>query len=481
MKRNFLTGIAMMVAAFFFGTEIAQAADISFSGKIRTRYENETKTSMQNHRTQANDFTATQVRLNAKANINADTSAFVQMQSSRVWGSANSSFTASDADASVGLHEAYFTLKNFAGLPVTAKVGRQQIVLDGHRIFGHTGWTTGAQTHDGVRLTHSHGNTSIGYGYTMGQELTAKGVTEDDVETHFIRINNQGVLGGALSTYAVFVDDDCGVISGVSACAVGNNRWVTLGARQAGKLYGLDYRAEYYWQGGNAAGAGNKITEGTVGSMYGTAHTLRGYTSQTNRDAYMFGLRVGKSFKNVTWKPKVTLWWDYLSGNSDEDMAAGDWSAFDTLYDTGHKFYGFMDLFLNYTGAATNYMGLQDFAVKLVMKPAAKWTLKADIHNFRTAESVGGNPAMAMRTGIINICSTSSLTETQSCSGSRGLGNEIGSEVDLTLVHKYNANTKLVFGYSQFMPETLYHSLKGTGAGHANTARWAYVMADVKF
>jgi hypothetical protein len=434
-------------------------------------------------RNQAVDFTATQVRLNAKANINADTSAFVQMQSSRVWGAANSSFTASDADASVGLHEAYFTLKNFAGLPITAKVGRQQIVLDGHRIFGHTGWTTGAQTHDGLRLTHSHGNTSIGYGYAMGQELTAKGVTENDVETHFIRINNQGVLGGSLSTYAVFVDDDCGVISGVAACGEGNNRWVTLGARQAGKLYGLDYRAEYYWQGGNAAGAATKISEGITFSKYATdiGTSLRGYTSQTNRDAYMFGLRVGKTFKNVAWKPKVTLWWDYLSGSSDEDMSDGDWGAFDTLYDTGHKFYGFMDLFLSNTGAATNYMGLQDFAIKLVMKPAPKWTLKADIHNFRLAESVGGNPSIATRTGILTVCSTVGASEESTCAGSRGLGNEIGSEVDLTLVHKYNANTKLVFGYSTFMAESLYHSVKGSSAGNANTARWAYVMADVKF
>jgi len=43
MKRNLLTGIAMMVAAFFVGTEIAHAADISFSGSMRTRYENENR------------------------------------------------------------------------------------------------------------------------------------------------------------------------------------------------------------------------------------------------------------------------------------------------------------------------------------------------------------------------------------------------------------------------------------------------------
>jgi hypothetical protein len=102
------------------------------------------------------DFIATQVRLNATANINDTTSAFIQMQSSRVWGedlgtdgtAANAggadsaSFTASDSDASVGLHQAYFTIKNFATLPASLKVGRQEIVLDGHRLFGHTGWTT---------------------------------------------------------------------------------------------------------------------------------------------------------------------------------------------------------------------------------------------------------------------------------------------------------------------------------------------------
>ena len=39
MKKNFLTVIAMTVVAFFVSTEIAKAADISFSGQVRTRWE----------------------------------------------------------------------------------------------------------------------------------------------------------------------------------------------------------------------------------------------------------------------------------------------------------------------------------------------------------------------------------------------------------------------------------------------------------
>lgn len=481
MKRNFLTGIAMMVAAFFFGAEIAQAADISFSGSIRTRLENENRTDFTEKGSSDHGWIAQQTRLNATAKINADTSAFVQLQSAHTWGN-NSSYTASDGDASIGLHEAYFTIKNFAGQPLTAKVGRQQVVLDGHRLFGHTGWTTGAQTHDAVKLSHSHGNQTTSYFYLSSVEIGNAGGNQDvDKETHLIHSNFQGVMGGALSTYLVFTDDDCGINN--NTCTVRqSNRWITLGARQTGKAFGLDYRAEYYHQVGGAGGADTQISSANVLSSHATAHGLAGFTSEATRDAFMFGVRVGKAFKNVTWKPKITLWYDYLSGVDDEDMDEGTWSAFDTHFDTGHKFYGFMDMFLNNTGANTNFMGLQDIAVKLVMKPAPKWTLKADWHNFHTAETVGGNPDVATRTGLI-AAPTSTTNQVRTQLGDRGHGSEIGHEVDVTLVHAYNPNVKLSFGYSQFMAESLYHLLDGNtmAEGWNNTGHWAYVQAAVKF
>jgi len=486
MKRNFITGIAMIVAAFFVGTEIAQAADVSFSGSIRTRYENETGYKGANMvvNNSPYDLTATQVRLNVKGSINPNASAFLQLQSKHTWGN-NSSYTVSDGDASVGLHQAYFTLKNFAGTGVNAKVGRQEVVLDGHRLFGHTGWTTGAQTHDAVRLTHGHGNGTINYIYAMGVEQTQTSGQDLDIATHVLHTNHQGVLGGALSTYLVFTDDECGVDT--NACTSSEqNQWYTLGARQAGKMFGLDYRAEYYFQTGAAQGAAKKISSGNTSSYYGTDATQRGFGPESSREAYMFGVRVGKAFKNVTWKPKITLWYDYLSGTTDEDMAEGTWGSFDTHFDTGHKFYGFMDLFLNNAGAATKYLGLQDIAIKIVLKPAAKWTLKADIHNFHTANSVGGNPDMGYRTGLLTI-DTSNVAAGERIAGSgaggRAGGQEIGSEVDLTLVHAYSPGVKLSFGYSQFMAETLWHRLKGTsvGSGYDNQARWAYVQARVAF
>ena len=129
MKKNFLILSALMVTAFFATTEVAKAADISFSGQILTRYEvNEhgiNAANTFNDDSAAGDFTVSRVRLNADVAVNDSTSAFIQMSRSSTWGSntadsnntgndsgaANGSFQVSDADAKLGLHQAYFTLK----------------------------------------------------------------------------------------------------------------------------------------------------------------------------------------------------------------------------------------------------------------------------------------------------------------------------------------------------------------------------------
>ena len=148
MKRNLLIIPALMVTAFFATTEIAKAADITFSGQLLTRYEsNEQGRNTDNNfddTSAAGDFTVSRTRLNADVAVNDTTSAFIQMSRASTWGSnaaddnntggstggANGSFQVSDADAKLGLHQAYFTLKNFASLPVDLKLGRQQQLIE---------------------------------------------------------------------------------------------------------------------------------------------------------------------------------------------------------------------------------------------------------------------------------------------------------------------------------------------------------------
>jgi hypothetical protein len=263
----------------------------------------------------------TRVRLNAKGNVNSNTSVFLQFQSIGTWGnvgdSAGSRASAGGSDAvdDVGLHQAFVTYKGFMGQAVDAKIGRQEVVLDGHRLFGHTGWTDGAQTNDAIRLNHSAGNHTINYIYIAAVENEVENTfTSANSNIHILRAATQGVMGGDLTAYFVLADDE----------ATGGtdnddqNTWYTIGARQKGKLGGLDYRVEYYHQFGDG---------GVEASAAGFTPAYDGPLTEVDRDAHMFGIRVGKTFKNVRYSPTFTLWFDSLSGTDDEDASSGDFGT----------------------------------------------------------------------------------------------------------------------------------------------------------
>jgi len=411
--------------------------------------------------------------LNAKANVNANTEVFLQLQSVGNWGAdaggrghsgtrqsnGGGGEQANDNLSDVGFHQAYVTLKNFAGLGFDSKIGRQEIILDGHRLFGNTGWTQGAETKDAIRLTHAGGNHTINYAYIAANNadnVAHSGDSNSNVSV--LHTKTQGVLGGALSGILTMTRDDSGIVT------PDMNTWFTVGARQAGNVGGLDYRVEYYHQLGDA---------GTVAN--GSGYAITGATTQgdsVDRDANMVGLRVGKKF--ATNKASVTLWYDRLSGVNDDDQTGGDWGAFDTMYDTGHKYYGFQDFYLSRTGAGTRWFGLQDIALKTKMSPRAGWTLKADLHHFRTATDLTGSDVDAI---IASLADGANVIN-------GAMDNDMGTELDLTVVHKYDANTKIVAGYSHYFTTHTFSQLNGAGNRGANAnadADWAYVMVDTKF
>jgi len=286
---------------------------------------------------------------------------------------------------------------------------------------------------------------------------------DNDFDVYMAHLNLKGVLGGQFSGYYVYSDNGCApktasATDNVKGCTTYGNDFHTIGGRQAGTMFGLKYRAELYYQFGDATG----IAESTGG----TDHTSLAVGQDVDREAYMFGVRVGKAFNNVSFKPGVTLWYDYLSGTSDEDLAAGEWHSFDTLYDTGHKYYGLQDLFLGVGSGGpkgTQGLGLQDLAVKVKLNPVAGWTLKMDYHYFYTAESIEANQIVSDSTGAGN-----------------GDSNFLGNELDITAVNKWNANTKVMIGYSNFNASQGFTRIRNATTG-ANDANWAYVQFDVKF
>jgi len=471
MKKNYFLAIA--VAALMLAATVAQAADVSFSGQFRPRWQINNDSS---DNTNGTSNLTTRVRLNANANVNANTSVFMQFQSIGTWGNTDAagnntadgsrlSANASDALSDVGLHQAYVTLKSFMGQPLDAKIGRQEVVLDGHRLFGHTGWTDGAQTNDAIRLNHSAGNHTINAIYIAAIENEAEGTaTSANSNIWIFRAATQGVLGGDLSGYFVVADDDA--LGGTAFDD--NNTWYTIGARQKGKLGGLDYRVEYYHQFGDGS-----VEAGAT--AFNGAYTNLSDSADVDRNAHMFGIRVGKTFKNAKLSPTFTLWYDSLSGTDDSDASGNDFGTFNTLQDTGHKFYGLMDNFLNARNNGSAYYGLQDFALKTKFKIDGTNTLKADFHHFETQTTLDDGDSDDLRTNHAAMGTANTGT----------MNGDLGQEIDVTLVHKYDANTKLVAGYSHYFTTTAFARLNGGGStagpGANDDQDWVYVMVDTKF
>jgi len=454
MNRKLLSAVGMVAAFIFVASDIAQAADIKFSGQIRPRWEYQDRDF--NDNTDGNTVVDGRVRLNALADIDDKTSAFIQLQAIRTWGVGQASESANDTDNSVGIHQGFFTIKDLYNLPVDLKFGRQEFILDGHRIFGDTLWTPGEQTHDGLRLTHSAGNHSLSYFYSRNIENNRNdnNTSDNDTDTdlHVFYGQFKGILGGALSLQFSILNDDS--LEGTAGQE--DNDIYTIGFRQAGALHGIKYRGEFYYQWGDSESNG----------------------AGWERDAYMFGVRAGKSFGG-SMNPGLTLWFDYVSGTDAGDLASSDNGSFDTLFDTGHKFYGFMDHFLNMgttsrtatagaggsnvQGDNVNGLGLIDFAVKGGLSPRPDWKLGAHLHFFWTAEDAFNSANRTYQ--------------------ARNVGeSHIGEELDITLVNNYSPSTNIVFGYSHFFADDLVQDLnfqftRAQGSGASNNpgddADWA--------
>jgi len=468
MKKNLLSVFALVATFVMVGATIAEAADIKFSGQLRPRFEYQQRNI--NVDTDPNLVVDGRVRLNALANIDEKTSAFVQMQAIQSFGTANVNSTggtvarsaANDTDASMGVHQAFFTLKDFFGTPLDLTFGRQEIIFDGHRIFGDTLWTAGEQSHDAIRFTHSEGNHTFSYAYSRAVNTDTSEASnptldhDTNLNVHVAHGQFRGILGGNFSVQFSAIMNDQNDTSTSSQ----DNDIYTIGFRQAGKWAGLKYRGEFYYQFGDSESHGSGF----------------------DHEAYMGGIRVGKSFGGAM-KPGLTLWFDYLSGTSQSDLDSSEVSTFDTVFDTGHKFYGFADYWLNIGAAGRSGsvlsdqlsgLGLIDFAIKGGISPAANWKLGAHLHFFWTAEDAYNN--------------TASITQASTFATKNVGENHLGEELDITLTHNYNPSTNIVFGYSHFftddLMEDINHRFQGgnvDGSDDGGDGDWAYIMVDVQF
>lgn len=331
-----------------------------------------------------------------------------------------------DADV-FDLHQAYVRLGDPKQFPVTAKVGRQELIYGDERLIGASDWTNTERTFDAAKLRYENDigwvdgfvsrvvipddgefNESNDYDYFSGiYASTRKLIPKQETEMYFLARNvgdqSPAFIGTGLPPF----------MTGASPRDI-----YTIGLRfksLPGQFGGWDYEGE-------AAGQWGKF------QFNATSPAL-------DHEAFAAHIAGGYTWKDSWGSPRLGLEYNYASG--DHNPADGKHGTFDNLFPTNHKFYGYMDFF--------SWENMHDLRFASSIKPVKKLTVTADYHAFWLATTqdffyqVNGSPRGTAATppaGGYGIRS--------------GAGNYVGSEVDLIGSYVLCPYSVLQVGFGHF-------------------------------
>lgn len=341
----------------------------------------------------------------------------VTFQDARVYGQ----YGVSSTDASIGLFEGWAELLLVPG--GTLKIGRQTLKYDDNRLFSSPTWSNAGTTHDLalIKFNLNDWQLHLGMAYNNSSEISSETLYANTVKYRSM-------------AFAWFSKD---LFSGVTVSGILADEGIqdTVGVGIAYKQLKMNHA---YTFGGNLKyhTPDNKLC------VLGTAYFQAGTNSKgKDMDGRLTAIKV-----DYSWNKSVAfnLGADFFSG--DGKPTDGKQTNFKKLYGSDHTFNGVMD----YWDAPLD-QGLLDYYGGVTSKLGKRIGLDATYHLFQTD--------YALSTG----------------------GKDLGSEVDLILNYKLNAQTTIQSGWCCYLKtENTLVAKKITAGTKVTFPQWAYVMLTIK-
>ena len=340
----------------------------------------------------------------------------ISFQDVRVWGTepqlANVPSTA--------LHEAWG--KVIFSKMHHLKVGRQELIYNDHRLLGSVNWAQQARSHDA--MVYQYRNES-GWKFDAGGAFNQDGAKLFGTE---YSLNNYKVLWFAWLNKVIKEKLDISLLG------------ISDGFQLSDTTNDLSFR---YTFGADLNYRNDNFSLGT--SIYPQMGKDR-----TDND--IFALLAAFKMSYTAKKAKLTFGLDFVSGTDATDTTNTKNHSFNTLYATNHKFYGFMDHFLNIPNDTWGG-GLMDVYWKLHVKFSKKFNAGSDFHIFALA-----NKVLDTRGDV--------------------LGKYLGFEIDLHGGYTISENVSSKLGFSALIPSNSHHFIKGGSTNEINY--WAWTMLIFK-
>ncbi len=269
--------------------------------------------------------------LNVTADFTQNVRAFVELESFDVWGEDFRSnwITGADGRATstddVEIYQAYIEASEMFGMPLTARIGRQEIVLG-------SGWLVGNNLNhpefaglsfDGISLKYATDMFSV---MAFWAKLNEVGVVEEDGDTDLYGVYGSytGLENITIDAYWLWLRDAGSLndtnfvwfvewledVFGVDDYDVTNLH--TVGLRAQGVIGAFDFEAEAAYQFGDADRVGFLFKP----FLYGD--------DRAEFDEWALNLELGYTF-DVAWQPRAYLGFAYLGGEDNRDINWFEW------------------------------------------------------------------------------------------------------------------------------------------------------------
>lgn len=407
------------------------------------------------------DYVLNQTRLWADADVNEHLRIFIQLQDARAFGVEGTTvgFANDGANNRMDIHQGYFDLRKLFDLPLTVRVGRQEIVWGDHRVIGNLVWSNQGRVFDGGRFMWDtdaiHAEVFAAkvdeHGF-FGNAGKKAGTFDDnaDESIYAAQLAFKKLVPGALLELMYIQKNDQ---DNVANSAV-TNLYAVASNAAADPLH---------------LGSGNVIIhdfgvriDGKLPNLDAVDYTIEshgqvGDYGDMNQKAWAFAGRTGYTFKEVAWKPRIGFEYDFASG--DDDPTDGTHETFDNLYPTNHwqGNYGFIDLL--------SWQNMHDFRGNIKVAPTSKMTVQVDYHYYLLAEEEDG----WYQAG-------GALVAARPAGGFTSNDNNLAQEVDLTISYQLYKNVGILAGYSFFKAEDWIEN----NIDDFDT-NWGYIQTTVTF
>jgi hypothetical protein len=353
------------------------------------------------------------------------------LQDMRVWGDGNV-YTATGLFAETGslnVYEAWFRIR--FGQYSNLTIGRQELKYDDQRLISWRNWNQYGLSYDAVVFNYLKNDLEINAGVSYNNMMQKQNGKPD--------FNNELFDATNLMKTLSFVRVHHKLSDAVSASAI----VTAAGYQKVG-----DSRIIYLMPtGGFWMGINSGSFDATLNAYYQTGHAQSGKEVSAFMLTVNPGVRVGKL--------RLGAGIDYVSGDdaSDKDYDKKE-KNFNPMYGGVFTYFGWMNQF-SYVKSSTANGGLIDIYPNIEMNFNKQHTARAYFHFFNLANDV--------------MIGSLLITD-----------QNLGQELDLMYIYKYNPDLTLQAGFSYYFITDTFERVKKYDVGHTQSPLWGWVMLTFK-